>query len=75
MKKNSMSEKIYKYIVDYTKEHLYPPSIREIADKTGLKSSSSVYNHIKKLERLNLIKCESNCSRAIKLIGFELNEK
>ena len=72
LKKGSITEKIYNFIIRYEQDKLYPPSISEIAEHTGLKSSSSVYNHLKKLESLKLIECETNCSRAIKLIGYKL---
>ena len=49
IKVGSTTDQIYQYIVSYTKKNLYPPSIREIATFTGLKSSSSVFQ-----ERLSL---------------------
>ncbi len=75
IKVGSTTDQIYQYIVSYTKKNLYPPSIREIATFTGLKSSSSVFNHLKKLEDANLIVCKENCSRALKLMGYELVKK
>lgn len=37
------------FIRDYQKEHGYAPSYREIADGTGLKSTSSVHYYIQQL--------------------------
>lgn len=38
--------RIRDYIVEYITEHGYSPSIREIADSTGYKSSSTVQTHM-----------------------------
>ena len=41
---------IYQFILQYTKEHGYPPSVREIGAAVDLKSPSTVHFHMKKLE-------------------------
>lgn len=40
---------IMSYIKNYIQEHGYPPSVREIGNGVGLKSTSSVQKHLKKL--------------------------
>ena len=42
-------QKIYDYILDFTAEHGYPPSVREIGAAVGLKSPSTVHFHLKGL--------------------------
>ena len=41
-------------ILDYIKEEIlskgYPPTVREICEKVGLKSTSSVHSHLSTLE-------------------------
>lgn len=62
---------IYKFLVNYFTENGYAPTFREIADGTGLKSTSSVYDHLLMLEKLGKIHVEPNKTRAIKLIGYD----
>ena len=65
---------IYEAIVSYTQEHLYPPSVREIADMVGLGSTSTVQIQLKKLEADGRIEIESFQPRCIRLVGFRLVE-
>ena len=64
-------KQVYDFIVAYTKENLYPPSIREIGEGTRLLSTSSVYNHIKALETQGYIEVRENQPRAIKIKGYK----
>ncbi|MEG1396980.1 MAG: transcriptional repressor LexA, partial [Oscillospiraceae bacterium] len=41
---------IYDYIILFTDEHGYPPSVREIGLAVNLKSPSTVHFHLKGLE-------------------------
>lgn len=68
----STKEQVHNFIVDYTKEHLYSPSIREICDGVGLSSTSSVYRHLINLELDGKLKCEG--VRRITLKGYRLWE-
>lgn len=66
-------EKIYDFIVQYTTEHLYSPSVQDICDGTGYKSKSSVFEHLRKLEDIGVISLgEFSQPRCIKLIGYKL---
>lgn len=66
-------KKIYDFIVKYTTENLYSPSVQDICDGTGFKSKSSVFVHLRKLESLGLISLgEFAQPRCIKLIGYKL---
>jgi len=58
---------VYEYIVQTTDERGYPPSVREICNAVGLKSTSTVHTHIKSLEQAGLIKKDQNKTRAIAL--------
>jgi len=40
-------QEIYDYILSFTGEHGYPPSVREICAAVGLKSPSTVHFHMK----------------------------
>jgi repressor LexA len=55
-------------VVDRTsRERGYPPSVREIGEALGLRSTSSVHFHLKALERLGYIKRDGSLTRAITL--------
>ncbi len=62
--------KIMRFILEEVKERGYPPSVREICKAVGLKSTSSVHNHMVTLQELGYIKRDATKPRAI-----ELNEK
>lgn len=64
-------KQIYEFIVAYIQENLYPPTIREIGDNVGLASTSSVYEHLKSLERKGYIEVKENSPRAIKVKGYK----
>lgn len=58
-------KRILDYIEKCISEVGYPPSVREIGEAVGLKSSSSVHTHLKNLEKMGLIKRDSTKPRAI----------
>jgi len=70
-KLTAKQQQIYNYIVQFTSEHGYPPSVREIGAAVGLKSPSTVHFHIKGLEEAGvLIKAEGK-TRALTLPGVQ----
>lgn len=70
------SEKIYQFLIDYTSKNLYPPTIREIGDAVGLSSTSTVSEHLKKLEEAKLIvRPKLNEPRTITLTGYKLEKE
>ncbi|MBP3520210.1 MAG: transcriptional repressor LexA [Oscillospiraceae bacterium] len=58
---------IYAFIQQFTKEHGYPPSVREISAAVNLKSPSTVHFHMKKLEAEGYIQKADGKTRAISL--------
>ena len=62
-------EKIYTYIKKVVKDKGYPPSVREICEATGLRSTSTVHAHLKRLEKKGLITRDSMKPRAISLFN------
>jgi repressor LexA len=58
-------QRIYDYILSYTEEYGYPPSVREIASAVGLKSPSTVHFHLKALEEAGAIVRGTGKTRAI----------
>ena len=65
-------QEIYDFILSFTNEHGYPPSVREIGTAVGLKSPSTVHFHMKGLEEAGLIIKAEGKTRAISLPGVPL---
>lgn len=61
-------KQILETIETYIKENGYGPSIREICDIVGLKSTSTVHTHLKKLELKGYIERKENFPRALRVI-------
>ncbi len=62
-------EKILTFIRDSTADQGYPPSIREICQAAGLKSTSTVHSYLQRLEQEGLIRRSGQKSRTIELVG------
>lgn len=62
-------------ILDYIKEEIlakgYPPTVREICEKVGLKSTSSVHAHLSTLEENGYIRRDPTKPRAIEITDDE----
>lgn len=67
----SSKEIVYDFLVEFITENMYTPSIREICEGTYLSSTSSVYNHLCKLEEEGKIEIKAHSPRAIKLVGYK----
>jgi repressor LexA len=57
--------RILEVIRDFTEERGYPPSVREIGERVGLSSSSTVQSHLKSLEKHGLIHRDPTKPRAL----------
>ena len=57
--------RILEVIRDFTRERGYPPSVREIGERVGLSSSSTVQSHLKSLEKRGLIFRDPTKPRAL----------
>lgn len=53
-KGNETRKKIYTYIKAYILQNGYPPSFREVGEATGLKSSNTLYNQMRKLKEMGV---------------------
>ena len=65
---------IYDYILLFSEQHGYPPSVREIGEYVGLKSPSTVHFHLKGLRSAGLITQAEGKPRAI-TVNQPLNQK
>lgn len=57
--------RILDVIRSFTAEMGYPPSVREIGERVGLSSSSTVQSHLKTLERRGLLRRDPTKPRAL----------
>lgn len=64
-KLTAKQQQIYDYIVAFSEEYGYPPSVREIGNHLGLKSPSTVHFHLKGLRAAGLIQQAEGKTRAI----------
>lgn len=57
---------ILEFISSTIRDRGYPPTVREIGDAVGLKSSSTVHFHLNVLQKLGLIERDGSLTRAIR---------
>lgn len=60
-------QKILDFLQSYQRENRYPPSIREIGEKTGISSTSVVNYYLDQLEKKGLIQRDRKISRGVRL--------
>lgn len=66
-------QKILEFIVAYIQKHSYPPTVREIGEGVGLKSTSSVQSHIVRMLDCGMLETDSEpgSTRAIRVPGYK----
>ncbi len=62
-------QKILEFIKSEIQTKGYPPSVREIGDAVGLKSTSTVHGHLTRLEKKGLLHRNSMKPRAMEILG------
>ncbi len=62
-------QKILEFIKSEVQSKGYPPSVREIGDAVGLKSTSTVHGHLTRLEKKGLLHRDSMKPRAMEVLG------
>lgn len=76
MKKlTARQQQIYDYILAFTSENGYPPSVREIGQALELSSPSTVHFHLKGLEEAGMINKAEGKTRAISVPGKAVAEE
>jgi repressor LexA len=63
-------QEIWDYLVEYVEGHGYPPTVREIGERVGLASPSTVHAHLANLERAGYLKRDPTKPRALELTGL-----
>jgi repressor LexA len=61
-------EMIIEAINKLTAEHGYAPSLKEIGDAVGLKSTSTVKSHLDRLKKDGRIEFEENMNRTVRVV-------
>jgi repressor LexA len=62
-------QRILEFISEYTGDHGYPPSIREIGQAVGISSTSVVDYNLRALERGGKIRRDREISRGLEVVG------
>lgn len=71
---SKLSQKDFEILEFIKQEQLkkgFPPSVREICDAVGLKSTATIHSRLKKLEMHGVIVRDSSKNRSIKIVGEE----
>ena len=71
MKKNGLNEtqrRVYEFLLERTQDGV-PPSVREIGERVGLRSTSSVQANLDALERKGFITRDAMHKRSIRIAG------
>jgi repressor LexA len=64
---NDKHQQVYQFIVEFTNENNYPPTVREICKQFGFSSTSVAYYYLEKLRKQGKISNDKNKNRAISL--------
>jgi repressor LexA len=65
-----LESSVYQYLLDFTAEHTYQPSIRDIGKKFEIKSTKTVSDLLQSLARKGYIERDPSRSRGVRLLGF-----
>jgi repressor LexA len=66
------SQEILDFIKQQQMEKGYPPSVREICEAVGLKSTSTVHGHLDRLEKKGYIRRDKTKPRAIEILDDDM---
>src|SRR5487761_960830 len=62
---------ILEFLRTHSREHAYPPTVREIGQAVGLSSSSTVQNHLNTLETRGFITRDPAKSRTVEIVDAQ----
>ena len=66
----SLETSVYQYLLDFTAENTYQPSIRDIGARFKIKSTKTVSDLLQSLTRKGYIERDPARSRGVRLLGF-----
>jgi repressor LexA len=68
-----IERKILDYMVSYLRANTYQPSIREIGERFGIKSTKTVSEHLQALAEKGFLERDPSRSRGVRILGVDLN--
>jgi repressor LexA len=68
---NPRQRQILDYLREHSRDHSYPPTVREIGRAVGLSSSSTVQNHLNTLETRGYITRDPAKSRTVEIVDTQ----
>jgi len=69
---NEIESKILDFMVQYLRANTYQPSIREIGERFGIKSTKTVSEHLQALADKGFLERDPSRSRGVKILGVDL---
>jgi repressor LexA len=66
-----LESSVYQYLLDFTAEHTYQPSIRDIGRQFKIKSTKTVSDLLQSLARKGYIERDPSRSRGVRIVGFQ----
>ena len=70
---SDIERRILDYMVLYLKTNTYQPSIREIGEQFGIKSTKTVSEHLQSLADKGFLERDPSRSRGVRIVGMDLN--
>ena len=67
-----IERKILDFMVHYLRSNTFQPSIREIGERFGIKSTKTVSEHLQALADKGFVERDSSRSRGVKILGVDL---
>jgi len=67
-----IERKILDFMVQYLRSNTYQPSIREIGERFGIKSTKTVSEHLQALADKGYLERDPSRSRGVKILGMDL---
>lgn len=68
-------KEVYDFLVKYTTDKGFPPSVRDICTALSLRSTSTVHGHLKRLESKGLIYRDPTKPRALEILELSKSKK
>jgi repressor LexA len=70
---SEIERKILDFMVAYLRTNTYQPSIREIGERFGIKSTKTVSEHLQALADKGYLERDPSRSRGVKILGMDLS--
>jgi len=70
---SEIERRILDYMVRYLRDNTYQPSIREIGERFGIKSTKTVSEHLQALADKGFLERDPSRSRGVKILGVDLH--